>query len=325
MKDDEYNPGQALIAAKSLVQSHVAAIIANSDELPAWLSVASQAGVPVVGAQDFTQGYTSADVFPPGGTSNYAIVASALMAKNAGITKVASLYCVEVAACQEGSATQASVSAKHGVKYVYRAGISFSAPNYTAECLAAKQAGATGMWVGDASAIVASVAKSCATQGYTPTQFSGDGIVAIGWLKIPAFNGTIAYQPNLPWFVKNKATAAMYAALDKYAPDVPAGPNFGEEVVQNWAAGVLVQEAVRAASPSAGTAVTPAVVKKGLYSLPAGENLGGLAAQTISFKKGQLANFNCFYIMGIKNGKFVQKQGGKPLCVPLMKPGWSPS
>lgn len=67
------------------------------------------------------------------------------------------------------------------------------------------------------------------------------------------------------------------------------------------------------------------MVKQGLYNLPAGEKLGGLAAQTISFKKAQLANFNCFYIMGFTNGKFVQKQGGKPLCVPLMKPGWSPS
>ena len=46
-----------------------------------------------------------------------------------------------------------------------RKGIGFAAPNYTAQCLAAKQAGATAMSVGDASSIVVKVAQDCATQG----------------------------------------------------------------------------------------------------------------------------------------------------------------
>ena len=67
--------------------------------------------------------------------------------------------------------------------------------------------------------------------------------------------------------------------------------------------------------------MTGAEVKKGLYHLPAGDNLGGLAAQPIHFTKGVPANFNCWYYMGTKSGKFVWSNNHKPICAPQMKPG----
>ena len=325
VRDDNYNPGQALTAAQTFInQDHVVAIFDNSDETPAWANIAQQANVPVLGASDFPEGHTNTDFYPPGGTDNYAILAYAVVMKKAGLTKVAGLYCVEVAVCATGTQTQARVSARYGVKYVYQSGIGFAAPSYTAECLAAKQAGAQAMTVGDATAIVTKVAQDCATQGYKPVQISSDGIVANVWLTVPAFNGNIDIQANVPWFVRNAATNPMYAALNQYAPQVPKGPNFGEVVVQAWAAGVLLQEAVKAAPPPKGASVTAAGVKNGLYSLPAGETLGGLSPSVIHFTRGQPANFNCFAEMGIKNGRFVQLNGGKPLCTPLQKPGWTP-
>jgi branched-chain amino acid transport system substrate-binding protein len=314
VKDDGYNPATSLADAQALVeQDHVVAILDNSDEDGSWASYIKTAKVPVIGATESDVGYTNSDFFPPGGTFNYSDGAGAVAAQKAGVKKEAALYCVEVAICQQATEQGKALLPKVGIKMVYTAGIGFAAPNYSAECLAAKQSGADAMTVGDASAIVTKVAQNCATQGFTPRELSADGAVAIAWLGVPAMNGNIDVQADLPWFVHNAATKPMYAALAKYAPAVPKGPNFGEVVIQAWAAGVELQLAAEAGK--IGATPTAAQITKGLYALPKGTTLNGLSPP-ISFVKGKPASNNCFYEMGIKKATFVELAGGKPFCVP---------
>jgi branched-chain amino acid transport system substrate-binding protein len=186
---------------------------------------------------------------------------------------VADLYCAEVAICAQSAVEIKSALAKVGLKLVYAASIGFAAPNYEAQCLAAKQAGATAMYVGDASGVVTKVAQNCTAQGYAPLEFGGDGTVSI------------------PWFVHDAATKPMYAALDKYAPSVPTGPNFGEVVVQVWAEGTEFKLAADAAHLSADP--TSAEILKGLYALPKGTTLDGIAPPLGGFVKGEPSNNKC--------------------------------
>jgi len=313
VKDDGYNPTTSMADAEALVQqNHIVALIDASDEDTVWANYMKQQNVPVLGATESVAGYSNSDFFPPGGTFNYGVGAGSVAAKKAGVKKEAILYCVEVAICAQATQEGKSIAAKVGIQIVYTSGIGFAAPNYTAECLAAKQAGATAMSVGDASAIVTKVAMNCATQGYDPTELGADGTVAIAWLSIPAMEGNVDVQADLPWFVHNAATKPMYAALDKYAPGVTTGPNFGEVVIQTWAAGIELQLAAEAAHLS----VTPtaAQITRGLYALPKGTTLDGLAPP-ITFTKGKTTSNPCFYEMGIKHKKFVEL-GSKPFCVP---------
>ncbi len=311
VKDDGYNPATSLSDAQSLVQqNHVIAIFDNSDEDAAWENYIQKAKVPVLGATEADAGYKNPDFFPPGGTFNYSDGAGAVAAHKAGIKTEAILYCAEVAICQESSAEAKVLLPKLGMKLVYSTSIGFAAPNYSAQCLAAKQSGAQSMAVGDASAIVTKVAENCATQGFTPTELSADGSVAIAWLGVPAMNGNIDVQGDIPWFVHNSITKPMYTALSKYAPGVTTGPNFGEVVVQSWAAGVLLQ----LAAANLSSTPTTADIYKGLYALK-GTTLKGLSAP-ITFHKGGTASNPCFFEMGIKNAKFVTLNGGKYFCVP---------
>jgi branched-chain amino acid transport system substrate-binding protein len=314
VKDDAYNPATSSADAQALVeQDHVVAIIDNSDEDNAWEKYIQTAKVPVIGGTESVAGYTSPDFFPPGGTFNYDVGAGAVSAKKVGVKKLAVLYCVEVAICAQASAEDKTLLPKVGLKEVFSAGIGFAAPNYSAQCLAAQQSGADAMTVGDASAIVTKVAENCATQGYKPRELSADGSVAIAWLSVPAMNGNVDVQADLPWFVHNAATKPMYAALAKYAPGVTTGPNFGEVVLQSWVAGVELQLAAEAGK--IGAKPTAAEITKGLYALPKGTTLDGLSPP-ISFIKGKDASNGCFYEMGINNAKFVELGGGKPFCVP---------
>jgi branched-chain amino acid transport system substrate-binding protein len=314
VKDDGYNPTTSLAEAQALVQqNHIVGLIDASDEDSVWANYMKQAKVPVFGATESDAGYTNTDFFPPGGTFNYGDGAGSVAAKKAGVKKEAILYCVEVAICAQATQEGKAIAAKLGIQIVYTDGIGFAAPNYTAQCLAAKQSGATAMSVGDASAIVTKVAMDCATQGYDPTELGADGTVAIAWLAIPAMEGNVDVQADLPWFVHNAATKPMYAALAKYAPGVTTGPNFGEVVIQTWAAGIELQLAAEAGHLSA--TPTAAEITNGVYALPKGTTLDGLSPP-ISFHKGKTASNPCFYEMGIKDKKFVELGGDKPFCVP---------
>jgi len=313
VKDDGYNPSTSLSDAQSLVeQDHVLAIIDNSDEDQSWASYAKEQGVPVLGDTDTEAGYTNSDFFTPGMTFNNSAAAEADAMKKAGVTKVADVYCAEVAICAQSVPLLATALKKVGGSVVYSAAIGFAAPNYTAQCLAAKQAGAKGIEVGDASGVVVKVAANCASQGYEPLEFGGDGTVSKSWLTTPGMQGNVDVQPDVPWFVHDAGTKEMYEALDKYAPSVPSGPNMGEVVVQDWSELIEFQMALEAAHPS-GTP-TAATILKGLYALPKGTTLGGIAPPLAGFVKGKPANNSCFYLMGINNEKFVTIDNNKPVC-----------
>jgi len=285
----------------------------NSDEDQAWESYVKQQGVPVLGDTDTTAGYSNSDFFTPGMTFNNSNAATAAAVKRSGVKKAAYLYCVEVAICAQSAVLFKTAVRNVGLSVVYEAGIGFAAPNYTAQCLAAKQAGATGMEVGDASGVVTKVVMNCSAQGYNPLEFGGDGTVSSSWLSLPAMQGNVDVQPEIPWFVHDAATKTMYEALDKYAPAVPAGPNFGEVVVQDWAEATEFTLAVEAAHLS-GTP-TAAEITKGLYALPKGTTLDGIAPPLGGFVKGKPANNKCFFLMGINHEKFVPLNGLKPVCV----------
>ncbi len=107
-------------------------------------------------------------------------------------------------------------------------------------------------------------------------------------------------------------------------PGVPTGPNFGEIVLQSWSDGALLQVAVGAAKATSAEPITSALILKGLYGLPSGETLGGLAPP-LHFVKGEPANNSCFFEMGIKDAKFVVLHGGTTICAPLVKAGTLPT
>jgi branched-chain amino acid transport system substrate-binding protein len=305
---------------KFVAADHVVAIFDNSEVDINWAKIAANAGVPIFGGADSDLSYDSLDTFTSGPTLNYGITGQEIGIKHlTSLRKEAILYCVESPACSSETAVAGKVAPKYGIKVVYTSGISFSAPSYAAQCLAAKEAGADVIEVGDATTIAEKVASDCATQGWEPPEVAA--ATAATMLTIPQFKGMIASQQDIPYFVHNAATKDYYAALDKYAPTLQSSANFGEQSILAWAEGALLQSAVKTATPSSGTAMTGAEIKKGLYNLPAGDTLGGIAPQALHFTKGKFANFSCWDYISVTDGKFNWANGQKPLCGYLIKPG----
>jgi branched-chain amino acid transport system substrate-binding protein len=314
--DDQSSPGTSLSDVETLVGTdHIVSLVDYSLEDSSWATYVAQHKVPVVGAILSGGSFSTNPDFFPEGMSYYNIEkAMALVAKDAGLKKIALLYCVESTECSALVAPLKQAMTADGVDMVYTTAINSTLSDYTAECLAAKQAGADGMFVAESSGVVVTVAKSCATQGFAPLQLANDGSIAASFLTAPGMNGMRGVELDIPYFVKNTpATAAMYAALNKYEPGTVQSPNFGDSTTVTWTAAVLFGAAARAGGLGKGGKATSAQVLNGLYKLR-GTTLGGLAPP-LRYQKGSPADIKCYFTVGIQGNKFILPNGAKTSCV----------
>lgn len=203
---------------------------------------------------------------------------------------------------------------KFGVSVSYVTSIGYAAPNYTAQCLAAKQAGVTVLSVADATQVLERVAQSCDAQGYDPVMLGGDGSVAKQFVSLPLLKDKLlGYEPDVPFFVNNTpGTKAMLKAFRTYEPAMLASADYGETAVQSWVSGLLLDAAAKAGHLGVSGAPTSQELLTGLYSLH-NETLGGMVPP-LTYKKGAVTAIDCWYWIATKNGKFVMPFGTKPVC-----------
>lgn len=313
-KDDKSDPATSLSEVQSMVeQDHVIAIVAeNSIVDSAWASYVQQKGVPVIGSAIFNIAYeTNPDFFSPGTTTIEAIYGELAAAKKLGKTKLGLMYCAEAAACAQAVPLYTSLAPKAGVDLVYTAKVSAYAPNFTAQCLAAKDAGATVLTAGTDAATAVKIADDCAAQGYHPAWVSQDGSVTTAFLSSSALNGALTVQPVFPYVDQSTpATKAFHQAMAQYAPSTYHSSSFSENAAEDWAGGMLFVTAAKAGN--LGNDPTSAKVLDGLYSLH-NETLGGISPP-LTYTRGQPTKISCWFYMGIKNGKFTTPYDLKTFC-----------
>ena len=311
-KDDNTNPGTAVAEVQELISdNHVVGIIDNSDVDVEWAKTADQAKVPVIGGGLGSAAYyTDPNFYPEGQTLDALVTSFAVGAQKAKAKKAAFFYCAESPGCAQSIAPLRSQLPKFGSSLAYVTSVSFSAPNYTAQCLAAQQSGSTALIIADAAEVVQSAVGDCARQGYIPTDVVDGSAVNPGMSGTPGLNNNLlVIQSDIPFSVtSNHQMQAMRTALKKYAPGVLTSPNFGESIVFQWVTGLLIRDAVDAAHGAA----TPAQMKQGLYALHA-DTLNG-TAPALTFTKGKPTSINCWFWMRMQHGKFSTPDGLTPTC-----------
>ncbi len=315
VKDDESNPGIGLTAAKSLVvDDHVVALVDATDTETAWGDYAQQQKVPVVGGFNLsTLDITSPNFFASGTTEDVFTLAQVESAKKVGAKNIAEFYCAEDPLCAEIVPFLKSTAKAKGVNVVDTAEISASQPNYTAECLAAKQAGADYVSIGESVTAVEKFASDCSQQSYFPWYQVADGGVSKSFRTAPGLGTkSFGYQTGIPFFVTTGPAKKMIADIKKYAPGMLSSPNYNQDNVSMYVSGVLLGDALKAGTKGTHGAVTTQEIYNGLYSLH-DDTLGGLAPP-LTFKKGQPNPVDCWYWMGISKQKFTTPYGLTPHC-----------
>jgi branched-chain amino acid transport system substrate-binding protein len=306
------------IAQKCVEQEHAVAIFNEYTfgELDGALPYLKSKGVPVLGSIGAAiSSDHSVMVFNP---MNGADVGQAWGFVNTIIAqtdkrKLAILYCQEAATCAQQVTSFSKLLPYQGLEAVYKAQISLVQPDYTAQLLQAKNAGADVVVLLMDSASVGRVARNAAQQNYHPVLAGTYNLGIQATLdQGPILDGLILAS-RTPAYSTSPLLAAYRDSMAKYQPgkalgDVGAGAFVNGALLEKYADKFFAKKTVASSD-----------FLDLLYSLH-GEKLGGLLPG-ITFPKSDdrfLTN-QCISPVRLEGGKFVQ-QGGF-VCSPTWKPG----
>lgn len=313
----ETEPGDVAIAltdVQKLISDGIVALFDADSNDAAWAPTVEKAGIPVFLSTDTLTFASNDDGF---GVPQSPLVTpdeQMVSAKKVGAPQLALLYCTEFSQCSQAVPFYQSVGKKFGVSIVYNAAVSASAPNYVAQCLAAKSAGATSLFIASTADTTLRIVKDCLREGYTPHLVAGAGSFQKSFQGAPGTNGLIAAEGNVPFFdTSSPAIKTMTEEMNRYNPSIAKSPYYADAAVWNWADATILLEAAKAGKVGAANPVTPAALRKGLFALHS-TNAGGLTT-TITFNQGKGETNNCFYLAVIKNNKFALPDGLKEDCV----------
>jgi branched-chain amino acid transport system substrate-binding protein len=308
-KDDQSNPGVAVSSATQLVASHPALIFDLSILDSAWAKTVDAAHIPVVGGNvSFPPSYQDPNFYSSAQTGDSAIYASELTAKTAGATNIGLMNCAE--GCNVTIALQQSTAKALGLPVPYSGEFAATAPNFTAQCVAAKQAKVQALVLFGSIINIARVAADCNRQGYNPiyvaegTGFTDQILTSVGlkdhmWEEFPI----------LPYHSSNAAVQNMNTQLDKYFPGLRENAqDWSEFAAQAWTGGLLIQAAAKNAGLTASQTVTAADMTNGLNSIK-NETLGGFSP-SLTFEAGKPHPVDCWYTAKIQGG-VVSLVGGQ--------------
>jgi len=301
--DDGNDGARDLAIAKDFVENKGAIALVNfysaaGGDVPV-ARYAESKNVPVIGGGTYSEIFNQSPMMFPQ-TTGYQTwyKAQPKVLKDGGAKKVAVVYCTEAAVCENNAKTFEGYAKQVGLEIVYEGRVSLAQPDFTAECLNAKAAGAdTFIPVVDGNS-VNRLAQSCARQSFKPKYM----VSAPVGNPPPDLEGAIAILPSFPWTLTSGSPALdeWGQAVRTYAPDAlrSSFSSFG------WASGKLLQAAAARVSDRP----TSAELLEGLYALH-NETLGGLAP-ALNFVRGKPApEADCVYVMRVAGGKWVATNG----------------
>lgn len=312
--DDGGDGAKARSQVQELVEQRKAvAIVASMNifTLPAWRGYVEEKKVPVVGGGcDIADWNQSPVLFSQCGsldTTAFGHVKTA--AKYGKGTKFGALACAEADICSyfEDQWFNKGVAKKAGLDPVYHARISLTQPDYTSECMQARNAGVQILSVLADANSVSRVAASCQRQNYNPQIIVGGGIADGQLPSRPGLANVLSHAAVFPFTgLPSPAFQEFNATWKKYG----GGAAPGASAALGWASAKLFEKAARAAGDDV---TTSAGIFKGLYTIK-NDRLGGLTAP-LTFLPGKPSpDAKCWFVMQAVNGKWTAPQGDRIDC-----------
>ncbi|MCW2614452.1 MAG: putative branched-chain amino acid transport system substrate-binding protein precursor, partial [Frankiales bacterium] len=311
--DDAGDPARHLSAVKDLVENKKAFAFAynivstsGSDAVDAYLA---QKGVPVLGGDLTYKVWDKNKMYFPNGTPQddqiLAHVSGAAKLRPK-LKKFGSFTCREAEGCQAARAAYPAASRKAGLEPVYNAEVSIAQPDFTSECLGARNAGVEILAIVVDPNSARRVADSCARQNFRPTFLFVATVVSSGQNGAESINGTIGVISTAPWVsAVSPGQVAFQAAVRKYAPSLKLN---GASTL-GYSSGVLLETAAKL---GLGQPASRAALIKNLGTFRT-ETLGGLTPP-LNFTPGNKRVVPCFFALEYTNTKWGQANGGKHLC-----------
>jgi branched-chain amino acid transport system substrate-binding protein len=314
VKDDQGSATNALAAAKELVsQDHVIAIVGQHESglESSWASYVSAQHIPVIGGPASGADWlTNPDFFPTSTTALNTLTLTMYTTLLAGQKKYGIIYCAEVPGCAQASTISKGIAGPLKVTYSGAVAISASAPNYTAQCVTLKNAGAQIVFTATAIDTARRFIADCAQQGYKPLFIDNPQNWSAAETKGSVWQGSWLAADSASWLMDNNVMSAYKAAMATYQPSAEIA---NTSATASWVAG----EVLGAALAKSGVTGTPtsADVLKGLYALGPDFDLNG-SIPPVTYTAGKPAvQKTCGWFMKITGGQVTAPKGTGQICV----------
>jgi branched-chain amino acid transport system substrate-binding protein len=276
------------------------------------LGYVTQKRMPVIGHEggtDFV--YDNPFVFTPAASgSTYAYAGGAAIASiavPAGKKKLGVLACSDVKLCDNFFKVLTGPESKEmGFEVVYQARPSLTQPDYTGECISARQAGADVLITILDNNSMLRVARSCARQNYKPTYGFFDNVTLPSVAQDPNVEGAVVAAKAPPWVATD---VPGLAEIHKAFAEVVPGVEVNGAHVNGWVSARTFEEAAKNLPDKP----TNEDVLNGLWSLQ-GNDLGGLTYPLTFPKMGNSPNKACWGVVVIKDKRFIAPKGSAVTC-----------
>jgi branched-chain amino acid transport system substrate-binding protein len=315
--DDGGDAAKSLAAAKKLVSEGVVAISDGTVLDGTWEKYAEEQGVPVLCGVVQPDCTTNADFFPQVSTTPALLYGFLSNALKAGSKKFGVIYCAEVAACKSyAELTKELLKNVLGEgEFVWSGSFAASEPDYTAQCLAAKEAGVEAWFPTHAPDVDERLMEDCRNQGFDPVVLATGGAPGN---TTENYGGTSAIysQSSLPIATAFEGTATpgaerFAAAMEQFASNVKVS-ELNDYTMPLWT-GLEVFRIAGEGGELSPTSTTEDV-KNALWGLKE-ETVGGLAPP-LTYVKEKPTMINCWFHEGVdENGNQVAVSV-EPECAP---------
>lgn len=317
--DDGGDPAKAQALVHRMVeQDKVQAFytVAAPTTLQAATPYLEQVQVPIIGLCECNPAVDESPMaFQPGIGSTTGL-AWAHLAPLVGMSdkrQLSIFYCREVPSCSQSAEGIKRLAGQVGVHVVNETQMSLAQPDYTAEVLSARNAGADALIVVADGATIVRILRSAHRQNYkpqvsTPTAGYEPDFIRAGGDDV---EGTVVASSTVPWSTSPRL-ADYRTAMARYVPDGEMS-TLGAEM---WGAGKLIELLAKRfpANPTA------ADFLDGLYALR-GETVGGIFPPLAFVKgKGHAATNQCVIPVKVAGGQFKPLSDDRFSCAP----GWTP-
>jgi branched-chain amino acid transport system substrate-binding protein len=272
----------------------------------------TKAGVPVVGSEGGANWYYESPVYFPQMVHGRVLVQALALGTSSEMrrrqqSKLALWTCVEAQTCSDIAEVFPKVVPRNGVSVVQQSKISIGQPDFTAECLNGRNAGAQTIIVSADGATISRAAASCARQGYRPSWgFFGAQILAKQHAEDPNLNDALVFDLTAPWFLTDTPARKEFVdAAARYAPTLPTG----SPMANGWVAGkVFEYAAVRAAEP-----LSKATILSALAAVR-GDVLPDLTGPLLFSPDRPATPSACLWVETLRGGRWASPDNGQRHC-----------
>jgi branched-chain amino acid transport system substrate-binding protein len=316
--DDGSDPSRSAAAVQDLAQNKKVVAIVGSQvpvSISGFAAKVNELKIPAVGGDLINYEWNRTPyMFPQGGDLDGDVLGAIKVQADRGFTKVATIYCVEAKPCTDAVDVINRGKDKIGITEVYKTQVSITSTDYSAQCQAAKNAGAQQLLLAIDASAISRLIRSCKALGYTPAISTSP--IAVGSSVTSDQNvqqATLSVgSATAPWTETGLPAQQRYHdAFARYASGIQVD---GATNIP-WVSGELLAKAISNLGAEATGPITTDLVLKGLGTIKK-DNLGGLTIP-LTFKPGQ-ANagpYPCWFPVLLTTKGWQATQGNKATCL----------